>query len=94
MIMDVTELTVLTLLSEGELSIKEIKHYSGINKGALVRALKSLEDRGLVEKKVLIEGDIILEITDLGMEELYKYYLYLRDLVNNMEQTVCLKFNC
>ncbi|BBG22977.1 MarR family transcriptional regulator [Sulfuracidifex tepidarius] len=92
--MDVTELTVLTLLSEGELSVKEIRHYSGMNKGALIRAVRSLENKGLVEKKVLIEGDVILEITDLGMEELYKYYLYLRDLVNNMEQTVCLKFNC
>jgi DNA-binding MarR family transcriptional regulator len=92
--MDVTELTVLTLLSEGELSVKEIRRYSGMRRSSLLRALKSLEDKGLVEKKVLIGDDIVLGITDQGMEELYKYYLYLRDLVNNMEQTVCLRFNC
>ncbi len=92
--MDVTELTVLTLLSEGELSVKEIRQFSGVSRNSLLKALRTLESRGLVQRKMLIEGDVILEITDQGMEELYKYYLYLRDLVGNMEETVCLRFNC
>ncbi|MEM0363521.1 MAG: helix-turn-helix domain-containing protein [Sulfolobaceae archaeon] len=92
--MNVKELAILTLLSEGELSVKELEEYTGISKKHLVNAVKKLERKGYIQKKAYVGDDVIIEITDYGMEMLYKNFLYLRDLISEMESILCTKFDC
>lgn len=93
--MNVIQLAILTILSEDEYSVNEIKSYLGISKRQLVKNIRFLEKKGYVEKKAYLGGgDVILGITDKGMEELYKHYIFLRDLIKEMEISVCTKFDC
>ncbi|MEM4943897.1 MAG: helix-turn-helix domain-containing protein [Saccharolobus sp.] len=92
--MNVKELAILTLLSEGELSVKELEEYTGISKKHLVNTVKKLERKGYIQKKAYVGDDVIIEITDYGMEMLYKNFLYLRDLISEMESILCTKFDC
>ncbi|MCY0882839.1 MULTISPECIES: helix-turn-helix domain-containing protein [Acidianus] len=92
--MNITQLVILTNLAEGELSIKELAEYTGIPKKNIIKAMKSLENRGYVEKRAIIGRDIIFSITEEGLEELYKYYLFMKKLIEDMEFTLCSRFDC
>ncbi len=92
--MNITQLVLLTNLAEGELSFKEMMEYTGLPKKKLVRSLRRLEDYGFVEKKAFIGDDVIFGITDRGLEELYKHYLFLKKLLADMEFTICSRFDC
>ncbi|AAY80533.1 MarR family transcriptional regulator [Sulfolobus acidocaldarius] len=94
--MDILELAILTLLSDQEeLSIREIGNYLGVRNIRLSRSLKELEKKGLIFTKALIgNGDMIIGITEEGVKELYKNYIVLRDLVKEMEYSLCTKFDC
>ena len=92
---NVTQLAILTVLSEEERSINEIGEYLGLSKKQLVRNIRRLERRGLIVRKAYLgAGDAIISITEEGMEELYKHYMVLRDLVREMEISVCTKYEC
>lgn len=92
--MNVKELAILTLLSEGELSVKEIEEYTGISRKNLIKTVRKLERKGYIQKKAYIGDDVIIEITEYGMEALYKNFIYLRDLISEMENILCTKFDC
>ena len=93
--MNITQLAILTILSEEEHSIKEIEEYLGLGRKQLIRNIRRLEKRGLIVRKAYLgKGDAIIGITEEGMEELYKYYMFLRDLVREMEIILCTKYEC
>ncbi|MEJ2769853.1 MULTISPECIES: transcriptional regulator [unclassified Stygiolobus] len=93
--MDILELAILTMLSEDEMSIREIEQYLGARRRRIAKSLQELEKKGFIVKKAYIgNGDIIFGITEQGLEELYKNYIILRDLVREMEISVCAKFDC
>ncbi|ACP35264.1 transcriptional regulator, MarR family [Sulfolobus islandicus Y.G.57.14] len=92
--MNVKELAILTLLSEGELSVKEIQEYVSISRRNLVKTIRKLERKGYIQEKAYVGDDVIVEITEYGMEMLYKNFVYLRDLINEMENVLCTKFDC
>ncbi|EZQ04733.1 MarR family transcriptional regulator [Candidatus Acidianus copahuensis] len=92
--MNIEQLTVLTNLAEGELSVNELTEYTGLAKRKLIKIVKYLEMRGYIEKRAFIGKDVIFSITDLGFSELYKHYIYMRKLIDDMEFTVCSKFDC
>lgn len=93
--MNITQLAILTILSEEERSIKELGEYLGLSRKQLVKNIRRLEKRGLIERKAYLgNGDIIVGITEEGMEELYRYYMFLRDLVREMEIVLCTKYEC
>ncbi|AGJ62489.1 MULTISPECIES: MarR family transcriptional regulator [Saccharolobus] len=94
MAMNVKELAILTLLSEGELSVKEIQEYVSISRRNLVKTIRKLERKGYIQEKAYVGDDVIVEITEYGMEMLYKNFVYLRDLINEMENVLCTKFDC
>ncbi|WP_193385888.1 MarR family transcriptional regulator [Saccharolobus islandicus] len=94
MVMNVKELAILTLLSEGELSVKEIQEYVSISRRNLVKTIRKLERKGYIQEKAYVGDDVIVEITEYGMEMLYKNFVYLRDLINEMENVLCTKFDC
>ncbi|MCH4815962.1 MAG: winged helix-turn-helix domain-containing protein [Saccharolobus sp.] len=94
MAMNVKELAILTLLSEGELSVKEIQEYVNISRRNLVKTIRKLERKGYIQEKAYVGDDVIVEITEYGMEMLYKNFVYLRDLINEMENVLCTKFDC
>ncbi|WP_338601931.1 helix-turn-helix domain-containing protein [Sulfolobus tengchongensis] len=94
MLVNIKELAILTLLSEGELSVREIEEYTGLPRKNLVKTIKKLEKKGYIQKKAYIRDDVIVEITEYGIEMLYKNFIYLRDLVNEMETVLCTKFDC
>jgi DNA-binding transcriptional ArsR family regulator len=85
---------MLTNLAEGELSVREIMEYTGLSKKTIVKTLRLLEYKGYVEKKAFIGNDVIFGITDRGLEELYKYYIFLQKLMPDMEFALCSKFDC
>lgn len=94
-IVNVVQLAILTILSEDEHSVNEIREFLGIEKKKLLRNLRRLEKKGfIIRKSYLGGGDVVLGITEEGMEELYKYYMFLRDLLKEMEISVCTKFDC
>ncbi|BFH73850.1 winged helix-turn-helix domain-containing protein [Sulfurisphaera javensis] len=93
--MNVIQLAILTILSEEERSVNELREYLGLDKKKLVKNIRTLEKKGYITRKTYLgEGDVIFGITDEGMEELYKYYMFLRDLIKEMEISVCTKFDC
>ncbi|QGA54267.1 MarR family transcriptional regulator [Sulfolobus sp. E5-1-F] len=92
--MNVRELAILTLLSEGELSVKEIQEYVSIPRRNLVKTIRKLEKKGYIQEKAYVGDDVIVEITEYGLEMLYKNFVYLRDLINEMENVLCSKFDC
>lgn len=93
--MNITQLAILTLLSEEEHTISEIGEYLGLSKKQLARNIRRLERKGLIVRKAYIgKGDAIIGITEEGIEELYKHYIFLRDLVREMEIVLCTKFDC
>ncbi|QIW23661.1 ArsR family transcriptional regulator [Sulfolobus sp. S-194] len=93
--MNVLQLAILTILSEDERSVNELREYLGIDKKRIIKSIRSLEKKGLVERKTYLgEGDVIFGITEEGIQELYKYYMFLRDLVKEMEISVCTRFDC
>lgn len=92
--MNITQLVILTNLAEGELSITELAEYTGIPKKSIIKAIKSLESKGYVEKRAIIGKDVVFSITEEGLEELYKYYLFMKKLVEDMELTLCSRFEC
>ncbi|WP_014511614.1 MarR family winged helix-turn-helix transcriptional regulator [Saccharolobus solfataricus] len=94
MSMNVKELAILTLLSEGELSVKEIQEYVNISRRNLVKTIRKLERKGYIQEKAYVGDDVIVEITEYGMEILYKNFVYLRGLINEMEDILCSKFDC
>ncbi len=92
--MNIKELAILTVLSEGELSVKEIEEYINISRRDLVKSIRRLEKRGYIQTKAYIGDDVIVEITEYGMEVLYKNFVYLKNLVIEMENVLCTKFDC
>lgn len=93
--MNVTQLAILTILSEDEHSVNEIGEYLGLSKRRLIRNIRRLEKKGLITVKAYLGGgDVIISITEEGMEELYKHYMFLRDLIREMEISVCTKYEC
>ncbi|ARM76036.1 helix-turn-helix domain-containing protein [Acidianus manzaensis] len=92
--MNLIQLTILTNLAEGELSIKELSEYIGTPKKTIAKSLSMLENKGYVEKRALIGKDIIYSITDAGLEELYRNYLFIKKLLDDMEFTLCNRFDC
>jgi DNA-binding MarR family transcriptional regulator len=93
---DILELAILTVLSEEqELSLREIGRYLGVNSKKLAKRIVNLEKKGYIVRKAYIgNGDVIFGITEEGYEELYKNYLVLRDLIKEMEFSLCYKFDC
>lgn len=91
---DLLQLTILTNLAEGELSVKELSEYIGVSRRSVAKSLTVLESKGYVEKKAVIGKDVIYSITENGLEELYKYYLYIKRLVEDMEFALCSRFEC
>ena len=92
--MNIRQLRILTLLLEGELSTSEIEEYTGISGSRLKKELDALMRRDLIEQKAIIGGDLILSITQNGIEELMREYPVLKDLLEEMEQVLCLRFGC
>lgn len=93
--MDILQLAILTMLSEDEMSVREIQEYLGAKRKVLAKSLIELEKKGFIVKKAYVgNGDVIFGITERGLEELYKNYLILRDLMREMEFSVCTKFDC
>ncbi|EWG06789.1 MAG: marR family transcriptional regulator [Candidatus Aramenus sulfurataquae] len=92
--MNITQLVLLTNLAEGELSFKEMMEYTGLSRKKLAKSLRMLEHNGYIEKKAFIGNDVIFGITDKGVEELYKHYLFLKKLLADMEFTICSRFEC
>lgn len=88
------QLTILTNLAEGELSIKELSEYIGVSRKNIAKSLIELENKGYVEKRAVIGKDVIYSITENGLEELYRNYLYMKKLVEEMEFTLCNRFEC
>lgn len=94
-LVDITSITILSKLAEyDELSIRELKEILGLETKELVKRLKNMERKGLVEKKAYIYNDIIFGVTDKGLDELYKYYVLLRDLVSELDEILCSQFEC
>ncbi|ABP95616.1 MULTISPECIES: helix-turn-helix domain-containing protein [Metallosphaera] len=92
--MNIRQLRILTLLLEGELSTSEIEEYTGISGPRLKRELDALMRRDLIEQKAIIGGELILSITQSGIEELMREYPVLKDLLEEIEQVLCLRFGC
>lgn len=92
--MDLLQLTILTNLAEGELSIRELSEYTGATRKNIIKSLLTLENKGYVEKRAIIGRDVIYSITQDGLEELYKNYLYMKKLLDDMEFTLCNRFDC
>ncbi|MCH1770160.1 MULTISPECIES: ArsR family transcriptional regulator [Metallosphaera] len=92
--MNIRQLRILTLLLEGELSTSEIEEYTGISGSRLKKELDALMRRDLIEQKAIIGGELILSITQNGIEELMREYPVLKDLLEEMEQVLCLRFGC
>ncbi|BCU70967.1 MarR family transcriptional regulator [Stygiolobus caldivivus] len=93
--MDILQIAILTVLSEDEMSIREIEQFLGTRRKRLSRSIQDLERKGFIQKKAYVgNGDVIFGITEQGLEELYKNYLILRDLMKEMEFSVCTKFEC
>ncbi|WP_287689365.1 ArsR family transcriptional regulator [Metallosphaera javensis (ex Sakai et al. 2022)] len=88
------QLRILTLLLEGELSTSEIEEYTGISGPRLKRDLDALLKQDLIEQKAIIGGELILSITQNGIDELMREYPMLKDLLQEMEQVLCLRFGC
>ena len=93
--MNITQLAILTLLSEEEHTISEIGEYLGLSRKQLAKNIRRLERRGLIVRKAYLgRGDAIVGITEEGIEELYRHYMFLRDLVREMEIVLCTKYDC
>ncbi|BCS93944.1 MAG: hypothetical protein MjAS7_2552 [Metallosphaera javensis (ex Sakai et al. 2022)] len=92
--MNMRQLRILTLLLEGELSTSEIEEYTGISGPRLKRDLDALLKQDLIEQKAIIGGELILSITQNGIDELMREYPMLKDLLQEMEQVLCLRFGC
>ena len=92
--MNIRQLRILTLLLEGELSTSEIEEYTGISGSRLKKELDALMRRDLIEQKAIIGGELIISITQNGIEELMREYPVLKDLLEEMEQVLCLRFGC
>ncbi|WP_238025231.1 ArsR family transcriptional regulator [Metallosphaera javensis (ex Hofmann et al. 2022)] len=88
------QLRILTLLLEGELSTSEIEEYTGISGPRLKRDLDALLKQDFIEQKAIIGGELILSITQNGIDELMREYPMLKDLLQDMEQVLCLRFGC
>ncbi|TRM79357.1 MarR family transcriptional regulator, partial [Sulfolobus sp. D5] len=56
--MNIKELAILTVLSEGELSVKEIEDYVNIPRRDLVKSIRRLEKRGYIQTKAYIGDDV------------------------------------
>ncbi|MCG3108203.1 hypothetical protein L3N51_00484 [Metallosphaera sp. J1] len=92
--MNMRQLRILTLLLEGELSTSEIEEYTGISGPRLKRDLDALLKQDFIEQKAIIGGELILSITQNGIDELMREYPMLKDLLQDMEQVLCLRFGC
>ncbi|EHP68055.1 MAG: ArsR family transcriptional regulator [Metallosphaera yellowstonensis] len=92
--MKISQLMILGLLLEGELSVSEIGEYTGLDERELKRELKELLKDGLVEEKAVLGGDLILAITQRGTEVLLENYQVLKRFLQNLEDTLCLQFSC
>ncbi|QKQ99147.1 ArsR family transcriptional regulator [Metallosphaera tengchongensis] len=92
--MNTKQIAILSLLLEGELSISEISEYVGISGPQLRREINYLLKRNYVEKKAFIGNELILCITEEGIEELMREYPLLKSLVQNLETTLCVRFGC
>lgn len=93
--MNVIQLAILTILSEEERSVNELREILGVERRRIVKNIRILERKGYIEKKTYLgDGDIIFNITESGLEQLYKNYIFLRDLIKEMEISVCTRFDC
>ncbi|AWS00199.1 winged helix-turn-helix domain-containing protein [Metallosphaera hakonensis] len=92
--MNIRQLAILTLLMEGELSFSEIGEYTGLNKAQLKKEIERLVKLDFVEQKAVIGGDLILGITQSGIDEMIKEFPLLKSLVQEMENVICVKYGC
>lgn len=93
--MDLISLAILAKIGEyGELSIKELKEILDIESKLIIRKLSIMEKKGFIERKAFIYGDIIYGITEKGMDELYRHYIVLRDLIPQLEEILCTQYEC
>lgn len=79
---------------EGELSFSEIGEYTGLNKAQLKKEIERLVKLDFVEQKAVIGGDLILGITQSGIDEMIKEFPLLKSLVQEMENVICVKYGC
>ncbi|MEM3276365.1 MAG: ArsR family transcriptional regulator [Metallosphaera sp.] len=92
--MNLSQVKILTLLLEGELSLSEIAEYLGLSKEKVKRETNRLLKSELIEMKAVIGDEPIFSITRAGIDKLIVQYYLLKSIIREMEEIICSTFEC